>query len=109
MKYIKQILVAVSVLFAISILYFDATNEPEINEADAKFNEWIFSVIEDAKADSSYSRIPLDSKADQRWFLELVHNAWEKKISKDSLVILGAKKYPNFIKSFEFVSEHLPK
>lgn len=108
MKYAKQIFIALAVALTVTILFMDATNDVEDSDEVKAFNKWAISVINDAKADSSYKRIPLDSRADQRWFMESMFDAWEKKITKDEFIKIGIEKFPDNRASFEFVAERLP-
>jgi len=108
MKYTKQIFVVLAVVFAVTILFMDATNDVEESDEVKSFNKWAISVIDDAKADSSYKRIPLDSKTDQRWFMETMFKAWEKKITKEEFIKIGIEKFPENRESFEFVANRLP-
>ena len=108
MKYIKQIFVVLLVVMTVAILFMEATNDVEESDEVKAFNKWAINVIDDAKADSSYKRIPFDSKADQRWFMETMYKAWEKKITKEEFINIGAEKFPDNKESFEFVANRLP-
>ena len=80
MKYAKLIFVALAVALTVTILFMDATNDVEESDEVKAFNNWAISIIDDAKADSSYKKIPLDSRADQRWFMETMFKDWNKEI-----------------------------
>ena len=108
MKYIKEIFIVIAVLFVATILFIDTTETKEISVNDKDFDNWILTVINEAKADSSFERIPLDSKSEQRWFLEITYSAWEQKISNDEYVTTGISKFPNYEKSFKFIADRLP-
>lgn len=108
MKYTKLIFVALAVALTVTILFMDATNDVEESDEVKAFNKWAISVIDDAKADSSYKRIPLDSRADQRWFMETMFKAWEKKITKEEFIKIGVEKFPDNRESFQFVADRLP-
>ena len=108
MKYTKLIFVALAVALTVTILFMDATNDVEESDEVKAFNSWAISVIDDAKADSNYKRIPLDSRADQRWFMETMFKAWEKKITKEEFIKIGIEKFPDNRESFEFVAARLP-
>ena len=108
MKYTTQILIALAIALTVTILYIDATTDVEESDEAKAFNSWAISVIDEAKADSTYKRIPLDSRADQRWFMETMFKAWEKKITKEDFIKIGAEKFPNNKESFEFVANRLP-
>lgn len=108
MKYIKQIFVVVLVVMTVSILFMDSTNGVEESDEAKAFNKWAISVIDDAKADSNYKRIPLDSRADQRWFMETMFKAWDKEITHEEFIKIGAEKFPDNRESFEFVANRLP-
>ena len=109
MKHGKLIFGAIAVALTVTILFMDATSEVEESEVEKAFDNWAISVIDDAKTDSSYKRIPLDSRADQRWFMELMFKAWEKKITKEEFIKIGIEKFPDNKESFEFVADRLPK
>lgn len=108
MKYAKQIFVVFAVALAVTILFMDASNGVEESDEVKAFNEWAFSVIDDAKADSSYKVIPLDSRADQRWFMETMFKVWEREITKEEFIKMGIEKFPNNRESFEFVANRVP-
>jgi len=108
MKYAKEIFMGVAIFFTVAILFMDTTNNVEESDEAIAFNNWALTVIDSAKADSSYKRIPLDSRADQRWFMELMFEAWEKKITKEEFIKTGLQKFPDNKESFEFVAEKLP-
>ena len=108
MKYGKLIFIGLAVAITFTILFMDATSDAEETDEVKAFNNWAISVIDDAKADSSYKRIPLDSKADQRWLMETMFKAWEKEITKDEFIKIGLEKFPENRTSFEFVANRLP-
>ena len=108
MKYGKLIFIGLAVAITFTILFMDATSGVEESEVERAFDSWAISVIDDAKADSTYKRIPLDSRADQRWFMETMFKAWEKKITKEEFIKIGIEKYPENRESFEFVANRLP-
>ena len=109
MKYSKEIFLAVAVIFIVTILFIDTSSDVKHTTEETEFNNWALSVIDAAKADSSYKKIPLDSRADQRWFMEIMFNAWSNKISKSEFIEKGIEKFPDSKKSFEFVAERFPK
>ncbi len=109
MKYAKEIFMAVAVIFTVVVLFVDTSNNVEQSTDETAFNNWAFSVIDAAKTDSTYTRIPLNSKADQRWFMEIMFDAWSGKISKSEFVRKGLEKFPNSEKSFLFVADRFPK
>jgi hypothetical protein len=108
MKYIKEIFVVVAVLFVVAIFFIDATETREISIKDKKFDNWMFTLINEAKTDSSFKRIPLDSKSEQRWFMEITYSAWNQEISSDKYVTIGIAKFPGYEKSFKFIAKRLP-
>ncbi len=108
MKYSKEIFMAVAVIFTVTILFIDTSSDVGQTADEMAFNDWAISVIDAAKTDSSYKRIPLDSKADQRWFMETMFNAWSKKISKSEFIEKGLEKFPDSKESFQFVADRLP-
>ncbi len=108
MKYVKLILVALAVTLTVSILFMEVTTEVEETEEVKAFNNWAISVIDAAKVDSSYKKIPLDSRADQRWFMETMFKAWEKEITKEEFIKIGVEKFPDNKDSFQFVADRLP-
>lgn len=108
MKYTTQIFIALAIALTVTVLYIDATTEVKDSGDEKAFNSWAISVIDAAKADSSYKRIPLDSKSDQRWFMETMYKAWEKKITKEEFINIGVEKFPENKESFEFVANRLP-
>jgi len=108
MKYAKLIFVALAVALTVTVLFIDATNDVEESDEVKAFNNWAISVIDDAKADSSYKKIPLDSRADQRWFMETMFKAWNKEITKEEFIKIGVEKFPNNKGSFQFVADRLP-
>ncbi|MDA3861928.1 MAG: hypothetical protein PF445_11960 [Melioribacteraceae bacterium] len=109
MKYSKEIFIGFAVIVTVFILFMDASNNVEEPKEVTAFNNWAFSVIDDAKADSSYVRIPLDSKADQRWFMETMYKVWDKEITIEEFIKIGLEKFPNNKESFEFVADRLPR
>jgi hypothetical protein len=80
-------------------------NDPAVTKA---FEGWFYKVIDDVKANPNYKRIPLDTKADQDWYLSLMFTAWDKKISKEEFVKDGLKRFPDYKESFEFVANKMP-
>ena len=108
MKYAKQIFVVLAVAITVTILFMDAINEVEETDEAKAFNKWTISVIDDAKSDSSYKKIPLDSRADQRWFMETMFKVWNKEITQEEFIRLGLEKFPDNKESFEFVANRLP-
>ena len=108
MKHKTQIFIALAIALTVSILYVDATTEFQESDDAKAFDSWAISVIEDAKSDSTYKKIPLDSRADQRWFMETMFKAWEKEITKEEFIKIGLEKFPENKESFEFVANRLP-
>ena len=109
MKYSKEIFLAVAIMFTVTILFIDTSSDVKQTSDERAFNNWVLSVIDEAKADSSYKKIPLNSKADQRWFMEIMFDAWSSKISKSEFIEKGLEKFPNSKKTFQFVVDRLPK
>ena len=106
MKYKKEIFIIFAVLFTVVVLFVDVTEKPTTSENEIAFDEWYYSVIDSAKVDLSFKRIPLDSKSEQRWFLDLMFKAWEKKITKDEFVKRGIKEFPDYKDSFKFIADN---
>ncbi len=109
MKYGKEIFMAVAIMFIVTILFVDTSSDVKQTSDETAFNNWVLSVIDEAKADSSYKKLPLNSKADQRWFMENMFNAWSKKISKSEFIEKGLEKFPDSKESFQFVADRLPQ
>ncbi|MEW5561940.1 hypothetical protein AB1287_17105 [Enterobacter asburiae] len=88
-----------------------ATNQDprvEAAVADKPFYDWFNNLISQIKADPSYKRLPIDSKAQSNDFLALLHTAWQHKISKREFTQRVNSQYPGHEYETSFIVARLP-
>lgn len=73
-----------------------------------RFNEWLTGLSNAAAADPKYNRIPLDTDAQQREFMELTRQLYDRKITVDQYRQILLTQYPGHDYEVGFIIAKLP-
>lgn len=84
-------------------------SEDKRQEIVSTFNRDLTAATAELDQDRAFRRIPLDSKADQDWFIALAFRYWYKKIDAGQFVAEGVERFPGHRKSFEAVAAKLAR
>lgn len=72
------------------------------------YSEWLVAVSKAAAADPRYNRIPLDTDAQTKAFMELTHRLYRKQISADQYRAEVNSQYPGHDYEIGFIISRLP-
>ena len=72
------------------------------------YNEWLVALGKAASADPKYNRIPLDTEAQTKAFMDLTHQLYRKQISPDQYRAAVISQYPGHDYEVSFIIAQLP-
>jgi hypothetical protein len=110
-KSLLCILVAVSSLgAALAIQGCASSVDPRMQAAvdDKSFDAWFTGLVDQIKADPQYKRIPLDTSEQRNEFMQWLHDAYRRKISKPEFVQRVDSRYPGHQHETTFIVQRLP-
>jgi len=79
-------------------------NDPKMVQA---FEDQLKVIVDDIRKKPDYKRIPLDTKEDQEWFINLAFLFWDGKSTRDEFIAGGIQRFPEHRSSFEFLADEL--
>lgn len=75
---------------------------------DEPFYAWFNSLLDQVKANPSYKRIPIDTKADEEQFLIWLHDTYRHRMTKQEFAELVNGRYPNHRNEVAFIVSKFP-
>jgi hypothetical protein len=87
-----------------------APADPRMQAAvdDKPFYARFTGLLDQVKADPQYKRIPLDTSEQTNEFMQWLHDAYRRKISKSEFVQRIGSRYPGHQYEANFISQRLP-